>query len=343
MQSPSARIVVITGASAGVGRAIAIEFARHGWNVALLARGAEGLEAAAEDVRAQGADAMTLSVDVADADAVFAAAEQVKVRWGRIDVWVNCAMATVYGTVRDMTPVEYARVTQVTYLGYVHGTLAALRDMRSRNAGTIVQVGSALAYRAIPLQSAYCAAKFAVRGFTDSLRSELIAERSGIRLCMVQLPAVNTPQFGWARNHMERRARPVAPVFQPEAIASEIYRAALHPSREVWIGRPTVQAILANGIAPGILDRVLARVAIRGQQSLAPLPADRPDNLFSPVPGNHAIHGTFDDEARSAVSAVRPSTLRLLLATLAGVALVALSSGGRRLRSLPHTKRAPPE
>jgi len=343
MQSAKARTVVITGASAGVGRATAIEFAHRGWNVALIARGVEGLEAAAQDVRAQGAEAVTLSVDVADADAVFAAAEQVRARWGRIDVWVNCAMATVYGTVRDMTPAEYARVTQVTYLGYVHGTLAALRDMRSRNTGTIVQVGSALAYRAIPLQSAYCAAKFAVRGFTDSLRSELISERSGIRLCMVQLPAVNTPQFDWALNHMERRARPVAPVFQPEAIASELYRAALHPSREVWIGRPTVQAILANAMAPGILDRVLARIAIRGQQSLAPLPAHRPDNLFSPVSGGHAVHGTFDDEARSAVSAVRSSTLRFFLAVLAGLALVALSSGGKRLRAPPRTKRERPE
>jgi short-subunit dehydrogenase len=331
--------VVITGASAGVGRATAREFARQGWNVGLLARGAEGLDGAATEVRTYGVEAMTLPADVADADAVFAAAERVVQAWGGIDVWVNCAMATVYGRARDLSPAEYARVTNVTYLGYVHGTLAALRHMRTRNVGTIVQVGSALAYRAIPLQSAYCASKFAIRGFTDSVRSELIAEGSRVRLTMVQLPAVNTPQFDWARNHMPHQPRPVAPVFQPEAIAREIYRAALRAPRELWIGRSTAEAILGNAVAPGILDRFLARVAIPGQQMQEETRTDGVDNLFSPVKGDAGAHGRFDAEARANVSSVRPASLRWL-ALVGVVALAALTSAHRRPRALPHKTRA---
>jgi short-subunit dehydrogenase len=333
MRRSNTQSVVITGASAGVGRATAREFARQGWNVGLLARGVEGLEAAAAEIRACGAEAMTLPADVADADAVFAAADHAVRHWGRIDVWVNCAMATVYGAAWDLSPAEHARVTNVTYLGYVHGTLAALRHMRERGAGTIVQVGSALSYRAIPLQSAYCASKFAVRGFTDSLRSELIAERSRVRLCMVQLPAVNTPQFDWARNYMPRHPRPVAPVFQPEGIAREIYRASLRAPRELWIGRPTAQAIFANAAAPGILDRLLARTAIPGQQIQNQPKSDGPGNLFSPVSGDAGARGRFDAEARAEVSSVRPATLRLL-ALLGVLAIAALSAGGR-------TRRAP--
>jgi short-subunit dehydrogenase len=332
MQTPDARTVVITGASAGVGRATAREFARHGWNVALLARGVERLEATAREVERCGGRPLQLPVDVADAEALNAAASRVADNWGRVDVWINCAMATVFGAVRDVSPAEYARVTQVTYLGYVHGTLAALSTMRARNAGTIVQVGSALAYRAIPLQSAYCAAKFAVRGFTDSLRSELIAERSRIRLTMVQLPAINTPQFDWARNHLARQPRPVGPVFQPEAIAKAIYRAALAGPREVWIGRPTVKAILADLIAPGLLDRILARVAIEGQQTARPARIGAPDNLSSPPDGDPGVHGRFDPESRGDVIAVRPSTLRAALAMAAAAIALALSSRGRTPR-----------
>ncbi|MGK7868120.1 SDR family oxidoreductase, partial [Falsiroseomonas sp. E2-1-a20] len=253
--------VVITGASAGVGRATARAYARRGWNVALLARGAEGLEAARAEIERDGAAALALPVDVADPDAVFRAAGQVVAAFGAIDVWINAAMVTVLGEVAEITPEEFRRVTEVTYLGSVHGTLAALQHMRPRNRGTIVQVGSALAYRAIPLQAAYCAAKFAMRGFTDSLRSELIHAGSGVRLTMVQLPAVNTPQFDWARNHMPRRPRPVAPVFAPEAVAEHILRAAREAPRELWVGGPAVQAILGNMVAPGLLDRMLAVAA----------------------------------------------------------------------------------
>jgi NAD(P)-dependent dehydrogenase (short-subunit alcohol dehydrogenase family) len=317
----SQRTVVITGASAGVGRATAREFARRGWNVCGLARDAERLAAMSEEVRRFGSRALAVPVDVADAEAVLAAADRVVDEWGRIDVWVNCAMVTVYGPVRDMTAPEYRRVMEVTYLGCVHGTLAALGHMRRQRAGTIVQVGSALAYRAIPLQSAYCAAKFAARGFTDSLRSELIAERSPIRLTMVQLPAVNTPQFDWARNHMPLKPQPVGPVFQPEPIARAIFDAAQTAPREVWIGRPTVLAILANMIAPGFLDRVLARTAQRGQMSREPARSNRPDNLVDTVPGEFAAHGRFDASAHDRTLTARPSVLRVAL----GAGLAALA------------------
>jgi NAD(P)-dependent dehydrogenase (short-subunit alcohol dehydrogenase family) len=315
------RTVVITGASAGVGRATAREFARRGWNVCGLARDAQRLEAMSEEVRGFGSRALALPVDVADYDEVVAAADRVIDEWGHIDVWVNCAMVTVYGPARDMTAQEYRRVTEVTYLGCVHGTLAALRHMRRQRAGTIVQVGSALAYRAIPLQSAYCAAKFATRGFTDSLRSELIAERSPIRLTMVHLPAVNTPQFDWARNHMPLKPRPVGTVFQPEPIARAIFDAAQRAPRELWIGKPTMVAILANMVAPGLLDRVLARTALRGQMSLEPARSGRPGNLVATVPGEFEAHGRFDAMAHENTVAARPFVVRLALG--AGVAAVA--------------------
>jgi short-subunit dehydrogenase len=331
-QVRQSRTVVITGASAGVGRATAHEFARHGWNVGLIARDPARLAHAAREVEALGVRALALPTDVADAAGVQGAADRARGEWGRIDTWVNCAMATVFGAVRDVTPAEFARVTQVTYLGYVHGTLAALEDMRRHNAGTIVQVGSALAYRAIPLQSAYCAAKFAVRGFTDSLRSELRAEHSAIRLSMVQLPAVNTPQFDWARNHLGRKARPVAPVFQPEAIARAIYRAAIEAPRELWIGTSTIKAIVADVLAPGLTDRVLASIAIEGQQTAIPASAGAPDNLFAAVPGDFGTRGRFSAESHDSVAAVRPWTLRMLLAALAALALLAVSSAGRTHR-----------
>ena len=250
--------VVVTGASAGVGRAVAIAFAQKDWNVALIARGKESLEGTRRDVEAAGGHALVLPLDVADADAVFAAADQVVAEWGRIDVWVNDAMVTIFAPVNEIKPDEFRRVTEVTYLGQVYGTMAALRHMRPRNRGTIVQVGSALSYRAIPLQSAYCGAKFAIRGFTDALRSELDHERSRIRLTMVQLPAVNTPQFNWARSRMPRKLQPVPPIYQPEAIAKEIVRAALEAPRELWIGRSALKAIFGGMLLPLLGDRILA-------------------------------------------------------------------------------------
>lgn len=304
--------VVVTGASAGVGRAVALAFARRGWSLALLARDVEALQATCREAEAAGAPrALALPADVADAEAVFAAADRAATALGTIDVWVNNAMATVFAPVSDLSPEEFRRVTEVTYLGQVHGTMAALRHMRPRNAGTIVQVGSALSYRAIPLQSAYCGAKFAVRGFTDALRTELLHERSKIRLTMVQLPAVNTPQFDWARSHMPRQAQPVPPIHQPEPIAEAILRAALHPRRETWIGWPTLQAILGNMLAPSYADRYLARNGVSTQLTNEPVQHGRPDNLMIPVDGMHRTHGRFDDRASGSVQSFSPLLFRL--------------------------------
>lgn len=296
--STSAPVVVITGASAGIGRATAREFARRGARVALLARGREGLEAAAREVEAAGGEAMVLAVDVSDTAQVEAAAAAVEERWGGIDIWINNAMATVFAPAEDIAPADFHRATDVTYLGAVWGTLAALRRMKRRDRGVIVQVGSALAYRSIPLQSAYCGAKAALRGFTDSLRSELLHNRSKVRLTMVQLAAFNTPQFDWGRTTMGRQPQPVPPIFQPEVAARAIVHAAFHPRREWWVGWPAVQAILGTRIVPGWLDRLLARRAYEGQFTDEPLPPWRRDNLYEPVPGDHGAHGRFDARAR---------------------------------------------
>ena len=293
------KIVVITGAGAGVGRAVVTEFARNGYDVALLSRDPARLEDAASQVRQFGVRALPIPTDVADAEAVEAAATRVETELGPIDVWVNVAMATVFSPVSKLTPEEVARGTAVTYLGQVHGMMAALKRMTPRNRGSIVNVGSALAYRSVPLQSVYCGAKFAIRGFTDSLRSEILHDRLNISLSMVDLPAVNTPQFDWALNKTGRRARPVPPVFQPEVPARAIYFAACHPRRQTWVGFPTVKAILANRIAPGLIDRYLASAGYSGQMSKEPAPPQAPNNLFEPVPGHYGAHGRFDAQARS--------------------------------------------
>lgn len=290
-------VVVITGASAGVGRATARKFAADGAHVALIARGVEGLDATAREVNLLGGRALVIPLDVADASAVFAAADRVERELGPIDIWINNAMTTVFGAVDQIAPAELRRVTDVTYHGYVWGTQAALRAMRSRNRGTIVQVGSALAYRAIPLQAAYCAAKHAIRAFTDALRSELAHDRIPIHLTMVQLPAINTPQFRWCENKLGVEAQPVPPIFQPELAADAIHFAAHHRRREVWLGASTIQAILGQKVAPGLLDRYLARRGVEGQLTGVPRPP-RPTNLFSPVPGNHGAHGDFEFRAR---------------------------------------------
>ena len=289
------KIVVITGAGAGVGRAAATEFARNGCDLALLSRDKDRLEYAAQELRRFGVRALAIPTDVADADAVVAAADQVERELGPIDVWVNVAMATVFAPVDKLTAAEIKRGTEVTYLGQVHGIMAALKYMRPRNRGSIVLVGSALAYRSVPLQSIYCGAKFAIRGFTDSLRSELIHDKVKVTLTMVDLPAVNTPQFDWARNKMGKKAQPVPPIYQPEVPARAIYFGAMNPRRQIWVGFPTVKAVLANRIAPGLIDRYLANFGYDSQMGDTPVAADAPDNLFEPVPGAYGAHGRFDD------------------------------------------------
>ena len=293
-------IAVVTGGSAGVGRATAREFAARGCNVAVLARNAARLEATAEELRHHGVRALPVVADVADAAAVEAAAERVEQELGPIDVWVNNAMATIFAPFDRVTPEEFRRGTEVTYLGQVHGTMTALSRMRQRDRGTIVNVGSALAYRAIPLQSVYCGAKYAVRGFTDSLRTELLHDGCAVRLIMVHLPAVNTPQFDWALNKTGKRPQPVPPIFQPEVAARGIVDAALRPrQREVWVGLPTWKAIVGNKLVPGALDRYLAKAGYSGQLTEEALPSDAPVNLFSSPDGDYGAHGRFDDCAHA--------------------------------------------
>ena len=292
-------IAVITGASAGIGRATAREFARRGCSVALIARGADGLEATAAEVEQLGGRPLVIAADVADADQVERAADRVAEEFGRIDIWVNNAFAGIFSRFMDITAEEFRRVVDVTFFGQVHGTRAALRHMIPRDSGAIVLVGSALAFRGIPLQSAYCAAKHAVQGFQDSLRSELLAMDSKVRLSMVQLPGVNTPQFDWVRAHVEGRPRPVGTVYQPEVAALAIWKAA-HSARKQWIvGAPAYQAIVGDKLISPLLDRYLARTAIDSQQDDRPVAPDREDNLFEPVAGDHGAHGRFGEHART--------------------------------------------
>jgi short-subunit dehydrogenase len=291
-------IVVITGASAGVGRAIVHAFAKRGAHIGLLARGEPALQDAADEVRRLGGRALVLPTDVADHQQVEAAADRVEAEFGPIDVWVNDAMATVFARVVDMSALEFRRATEVTYLGTVNGTMAALKRMTKRDRGVIVQVGSALSYRAIPLQAAYCGSKFGIRGFTDSLRVELRHDQSNVRVTMVQLPGVNTTQFSWCRSKLPDHPQPVPPIYQPEIPAEAVYWAAHNRRRELWVGYSTFQAILGGMIGPGIADRYLARTGFSGQQVPdEPASPDRPDNLFESQPQLAATHGIFDDEA----------------------------------------------
>jgi short-subunit dehydrogenase len=289
---------VITGASAGVGRATARAFARRGYAVGLLARGEDGLKAVAREVEEAGSAVLALPTDVAEHDQVDSAAAAVGSQLGPIDVWVNNAMTSVFGFFWDIAPEDFERVTRVTYLGTVNGTRAALAAMRPRNRGTIVQVGSALAYRGIPLQSAYCGSKHAVQGFCDSLRAELLHERSGVRLSEVHLPALNTPQFDWVKSHLPKRAQPVPPIYQPEVAARAILWAAEHGRRQVWVGGSTWATITADRVFPGILDRYLGRTGLDSQQADEAEDPGRAHNLWQPVSGDRGAHGRFDDRAK---------------------------------------------
>src|SRR5437763_2510295 len=296
MEKPN-EVVVITGSSAGVGRAAAREFGRHGASVGLISRNQERLETAKREIEEAGGRALVLPLDVADANAIENAADRVEKELGPIDIWVNNAMASAFSPTAESTPDEYKRVTEVTYLGYVYGTLAALKRMQKRDRGTIVQVGSALAYRSIPLQSAYCAAKHAIAGFTDSLRCELIHQKSHVHVTMVQMPALNTPQFRWVKSRLPHKAQPVPPIFEPEVAARAIYFAAHHRRREVWVGSSTAAAIVGEKFIPGLLDRYLGKTGYASQQHDGPEDPNRPNNLWESVPGDYAAHGAFDERA----------------------------------------------
>ena len=289
---------MITGASAGVGRATVREFAKRRAHIGLLARNREALEQARREVEQAGGQALVRPTDVADPDAVEAAAAAIEDKFGAIDVWINNAMVSVFSPVKEMTAAEFKRVTEVTYLGVVYGSLAALKRMVPRNRGVILQVGSALAYRGIPLQAAYCGAKHAIQGFNDSLRCELLHDGSAIKLMMVQMPALNTPQFSWVKSRLPREPQPVPPIFQPEVAARAIYWAAHHDRAEVYVAWPTVKAIVGNKIAPRYADRYLAHYGFDAQQTDEPAAPDRQDNLWHPVPGDHGAHGRFDERAR---------------------------------------------
>jgi len=326
--SPAHRpeVVVVTGASGGVGRAVAHAFGKRRAYVALLARGEKGLQDCRREVEALGGRALPISTDVSDHEQVEAAATRVEEELGPIDIWVNDAMATVFAEVVDTRPDEFKRATEVTYLGTVYGTMAALRRMTARDRGTIVQVGSALSYRAIPLQAAYCGAKFAIRGFTDSIRTELRHDGSRVHITMVQLPGVNTTQFNWCRSKLPNHPQPVPPIYQPEIPAEAVYWAAHHRRRELWVGYSTLQAIIGTKLSAIAGDIYLARTGFDGQQMAnVPVSPDRPDNLFEPVVDKAATHGIFDDQAKVRSPQLWLSTHR---GVIGGAGLVAVAAIG---------------
>ncbi len=325
----AAKTVVVTGASAGVGRAIARAFGRRRDRVALLARGRAGLAGAKREVEQLGGQGMVIPVDVADANAVEQAAAEIEARWGTIDIWVNNAMASVFSPVSKMQAEEYRRVTEVTYLGTVYGSLAALRRMRAQGHGHIIQIGSALAYRGIPLQSAYCAAKHAIQGFCDSLRTELLHENSAVRLTMIQLPAVNTPQFNWVKSRLPNRAKPVPPIYQPEVVADAVVWCSQRNQRELYLASSAAMAIIGNKLAPNYADHYLADHGIDSQQTSEPEDPQRPDNLWEPVDGvvDHGCHGRFDDIARDYSSLFYVEKHHIACLAAAGTAVLAAAMG----------------
>lgn len=331
-ESTDTEVVVITGASAGAGRATACAFAERGAKIGLLARGEDGLEGAREEVEGAGGEAIVVPTDVADPEQVEAAAESVEDAFGPIDVWVNNAMVSVFSPAAEMTAEDYRRVTKVTYLGYVHGTQAALDRMRPRDEGTIVQVGSALAYRGIPLQSAYCGAKHAIQGYTESVRTELIHDDCDVQLSMVQMPAMNTPQFEWSKSRLPQKPQPVPPIYQPEVAARAITWAVDRGKDELWVGRSTVKAILGNRLIPRRLDNYLASGGYDSQLTDEQVDPDRKHNLYDPVAGDLGAHGSFDDQARNHSYQLQASIHRRTLALLAGlIAAIVSAIFGQRI------------
>jgi NAD(P)-dependent dehydrogenase (short-subunit alcohol dehydrogenase family) len=332
------RIVVVTGASGGVGRAVVREFAKRGDSIAVLARGEVGLAAAADEVRAAGATPMMVPVDVADASEIEAAVARIEHELGPIDIWVNSAFTSIFAPFAEIRPEEFKRVTEVTYLGAVYATMAVLRRMRERDAGTIVQVGSTLAYRGIPLQTAYCGAKHALQGFHESLRCELLHDQSKVKVTMVQLPAVNTPQFSWVLSRLPERAQPVPPIYQPEVVARAVAYAADHPNRrEYWVGASTAATLIMNAIAPGLLDRYLARTGFTAQQTGQPKDPDQPANLWEPADGrgghDFGAHGAFDQTAKPRSAQVFASQHHKALVGGATAAVAGLGVAvGRKVR-----------
>lgn len=332
------QVVVVTGASSGVGRAIARTFGAKGARVAVIARNQEALDAAAKEIRESGGDALVLPLDVTDAEAVEAAAARVEQTWGRIDTWVNVAMVTVFASIRDMQPDEFKRLTEVTYLGYVYGTLAALRRMLPRDEGTIIQIGSALAYRSIPLQSAYCVAKAAIRGFTDSLRTELIHDGSHVKVSMLQLPAVNTPQAIIQRNKMKKQSQPVPPLCRPEMIADAVVWAVEHHPREMLIGWPTVQAVWGNIFFSGLLDLYLGKTGYQSQFVDKPNDPTQPGALYEYVPGDHGAHGPYTDRETRTSKALWARMHPWLSLGALGLGIVGGSLAALRGRGHGHAK-----
>ena len=328
------QVVAVTGASGGIGRATAVAFGRRGATVALIARGEQGLHAAAEEVKAAGGQALCVPTDVADAEQVEEAVARIETELGPIDVWVNVAFTSVFSPFDDVTAKEFARVTEVSYLGYVYATMAVLPRMKRRGSGVIVQVGSALAYRGIPLQTAYCGAKHAIQGFHESLRCELLHEKSPVKVTMVQMPAVNTPQFSWVLSRLPRRPQPVPPIYQPEIAARMVVHAADHPGRrEYWVGGSTVATLAANAVAPGLLDRYLARTGVSSQQTDEPQPPDAPANLWEPADQarDFGAHGRFDSSSTSRSLQTWASRHHSLLgAGAAAVVAAAALTRGRR-------------
>jgi short-subunit dehydrogenase len=332
-QPPGPNVVVITGAGAGVGRAIAMRFAAPGVKLGLISRDESALQVLAQELENRGATAAIAAIDVSEAQAVADAAVQFEAELGPIDLWVNDAMLTVFSPVHLITPEEFARVTNVTYLGVVHGCMAALRHMRPRRRGQIVNIGSALAYRGIPLQSAYCGAKHAIRGFTASLRSEQEHDRTNVDVSIIELPAMNTPQFDWARTHMPRQPRPMGTVYQPEVAAEAVFRAAHTKAREYWVGASTFMTIVGNMIAPAYLDRYLARTAVEGQETSNQVSADRKDNLFEPITPLHRTHGRFGQSAKPSAAVLSGTATRYAVVAAGALLFLACGVAAGRLRA----------